>query len=467
MKLRNEAGSMPQYYDYNSRNSQQKTKCSLVTAILLASSVVIPSNVVAAETAEPCPIEIAPVKSSEINIEAFKNITNRMEKGIEDDLSVGSSTILVKDGKPIYCASRGFADRESGLPMAADTIVKVHSMTKPVVGIAALQLFEKGAFRWRDPVSKYIPEFKDVKIAIPKGGVNGPGEDAYELQAPEREIEIIDLARHTTGWSGAWPMNESGKPLVKNVDVWTAHGIFDQTLEEWIPDLVKTPLRNQPGTSFDYQDINVDTLGRLVEIWSGKSLSDYLEEEIFNPLKMNDTAFYVPEEKLDRLAVSYTRPDKDSKLLPATAETPGGEPVATQQPAFLFSGGGLYSTATDYARLVQMLTNGGELDGSRILSPKAIALMGSDTIEPGTAMPDDLVQSGTGIGITVSIDGDPGQSLNLDTEGSFGLGGYAGSLFWVDPKNHFGGVYMEQVLPPADRKTNRYTIRSMSFEALE
>ena len=362
-------------------------------------------------------------------------ITRLMQKHIAENRIAGATGLIARGGKIGYFETWGMMDKESGKPMRKDSIFRIYSMTKAVTGVAIMILHEEGRFSLNDPVSKYIPEFKDLKVAVDK---KDPvtGKRTYYTVPSEREMTIRDLLRHTSGLDYQGPRDEKGDLIYPKLGV-TRNDI---TLEEAIKRLGKAPLVNQPGTVWNY-GLSIDVLGRLVEVVSGKTLDGFFEDRIFKPLGMVDSGFYVPREKWDRVTALYTLND-DKTIKRSTA--PPQE--SYKKPAVLLLGGaGLVSTTMDYARFCQMLANGGELDGARILSRKSVELMGTDHL--GEMPRIGILQPGYGFGLTFAVNLGPGKTGALGSEGEYNWGGAAGTRFWIDPKEQMIGVFMIQILP--------------------
>jgi CubicO group peptidase (beta-lactamase class C family) len=329
-------------------------------------------------------------------------------------------------------------DLEHQTPMRRDAIFRMASMTKPVTGVAILMLVEEGKVRLNDPVSRFIPEFKDAKVAmerparVPAGAGAGRGQappapDVYTVPA-DREITIRDLMTHTAGLVSNGPgARMAAKIAPRNPN---------ETLATHIPRVGAVPLDFQPGRAWRSSGLEgIDTLGRIVEIASGLTFDQFLKQRIFDPLGMPDTSFYPPEAKMPRVATLYGR----------TAE--GLKPEET--PAFLsrtlFSGGGgLWSTADDYIQFAQMLVAGGELNGRRLLSPRTVDLMGSNHVGDLYADAPPLGRSGMGFGLTVEVVMDAVQAGRRQSPGSFGWDGAFGTHFWVDRKEQLTGLLMIQ-----------------------
>ena len=342
----------------------------------------------------------------------------------------GGTMLIARNGKIVYSDTFGAMDQESGKPMQKDAIFRIYSMTKPIITVAALTLYEQGKFSLLDPVSKYIPEFKNMKVAIDTKDTSG--KRVYSLVPADRQITILDLFRHTSGMNKAGPKDENGDSVFNKLN------IKSHTLEDGIKLLASAPLVHQPGTGFDYSP-GPDVIGRLIEIWSGKPLDQYLDEAVLKPLRMVDTGFWVPKDKWSRIATLYDA-GPDGKIVKATDDAQEGY---KQKPIYLSGAGGLASTTMDYARFAQMLLNGGALEGARILSPKSIELMSSDLlgdlpIYGGPVVP------GYGFGLTVAVNRGPAKTASVGSAGEYYWEGAASSIFFVDPKEKLITVYMIQ-----------------------
>jgi CubicO group peptidase (beta-lactamase class C family) len=393
------------------------------TTLLLAAAV-------AASPAAAQTLPQAPAASVGMSAERLAAIKPIEEQYVKDGKLAGGVMMTIRDGKMVYFDIFGAIDQQSGKPMPKDAIFRLYSMTKPIIAVAALRLYEQGKFSMLDPVSKYIPEFRDMKVVVDTH--DATGKHIYSLVPAQRQITVLDLLQHTSGMTNAGPKDENGKTFMSEA-VFRAH-----PLAEGIKMLAGAPLVHQPGTGFDYSP-GPDVIGRLIEIWSGKPLDQYLDETIFKPLHMVDTGFWVPEEKWGRIATLYDAGPGD-KIVKATDEAQEGY---KHKPIFLSGAGGLASTAIDYARFAQMLVNGGELDGVRIVSPKSIELMSSDTlgdlpIYGGPVVP------GYGFGLTVAVNRGPAKTASIGTAGEYYWEGAASSIFFVDPKEKLITVYMIQ-----------------------
>ncbi len=379
--------------------------------------------------------------------------TPLIQQKLQEKKLAGAVVMVMRDGHVAYQKSFGQADIATGRPMTPDTIFRIFSMTKPIVAVAALQLYEQGKFDLRDPISNWLPEFAHMQVATIT--TDAAGHKTTTLAPAKHPITVLDLMRHTSGLGYYYTQDETGAPYYRKYGIAAIGGASN--LEAWTKQIAKAPLIAQPGTLF-YYSFSIDVLGRLVEIWSGKTLDVALNDAIFQKLGMKDTGFYVPPEKLNRLATLYTPSTPGitddegitglgGPIIPYPGG-PGPQDAFKQKPALFSGGGGLVSTATDYARFVSMLAAGGTLDGVRLLSPKTVDLMRADVlgaIPRGPGGPWD----GYGFGLTVEVSLGQGPSATLSTQGEYDWAGAASTQFFIDPKEHLCAVMMLQVLPSA------------------
>lgn len=368
--------------------------------------------------------------------ERLDRIGRTMQQHIAAGRVAGAIGLIARHGKIGYFETYGMMDKEAGKPMRKDAIFRIYSMTKAVTGVATMILYEENKFSLNDPVSKYLPELGAMKVAVDKKDQE-TGKRTYFVVPAEREITIRDLLRHTSGLNYQGPRDEKGDLMYPRLGVNRA----DITIEEAVKRMGKAPLVHQPGTVWDYS-LSIDVLGRLIEVTSGKPLDQFFEERIFKPLGMVDTGFYVPESKWDRLTTLYT-PNEDRTI----KRHPGPPQESYKKPAVLLLGGaGLVSTAMDYARFIQMLLDGGELDGVRILGRKSVELMSCDHLGdlPRTGI---LLPPGYGFGLTFAVNLGPGKTGNIGSTGEYNWGGAAGTRFWIDPKEEMIGIFLVQILP--------------------
>jgi CubicO group peptidase (beta-lactamase class C family) len=375
-------------------------------------------------------------------------INHTMAEHIDAGRLHGASGLIARNGKVVFRQTWGdFHD---------DTIVRMYSMTKAITGVAAMILYEEGRFSLTDPVSKYLPEFSKMQVA--QETTDASGKRIYYTVPAEKPITVRDLFRHTTGLDYAGPKDENGDPAYKKLDIMggAPHPPFD--LAEAVKRLATAPLNDQPGTKWRY-GYSIDVLGRLVEVVSGKTLDRFFEDRIFTPLQMKDSAFFVPEDKWNRLAVLYS-PKKDGGIERSTG--PAQDSYKTK-PVLLLGGAGLVSTLDDYARFCMMLVNDGQLDGVRILGRKSVELMRSNHL--GDLPRAGLLADGYGFGLTFAVNLGPGKSATVGSEGEYYWGGAAGTGFWIDPKEKMIGVFLIQVLPPTNIPAGDQ-FKRMAYEAL-
>ena len=356
----------------------------------------------------------------------------------------GAVALIARRGRLAYFEAFGERDPASAAPMQSDTIFRIYSMTKPIVSVAAMMLWEEGRFLLSDPISKYLPELGALKVAVARGG------EIDQVDA-ERAITVQDLLRHTSGLTYEFRGNGPVHKMYMAARIYSR----DQTNAEQVAALSKLPLLNQPGTKWEYSR-STDVLGRLVEVLSGVSLGEYLQEHILKPLGMIDTAFHVPSASLGRLAEGFAKdPDTGSGVQLVNVK---------DAPKFESGGGGWVSTTADYARFLQMLLNRGKLDGVRYLSRKTIELMTSDHLGPITGAPD-LLLPGYGFGLGFAIRLQPGISHVPGSVGQYFWGGLAGTTFWVDPAEELFAIMMIQA--PGQRDYFRTLFRDLVYAAFD
>lgn len=355
-----------------------------------------------------------------------------MQEYVDKGRVPGVVALVVRDGKAAYLKSFGKLDLGRGTPMPTDAIFRIASQSKAVTSVAVMTLVEEGRIGLADPVSRYIPEFKDSKVAVPGADKGAQG---YVLVPAKREITIRDLLTHTAGISyGNGPAS----------DLYQAAGVHgwsftakDASIGDCIRKLGRLPFDAQPGERWVY-GFNIDILGHVVEVVSGMSLADYVKAKITDPLGMTDTSFFLPEAKAGRFASVYGA-GKDGRLdlVEDALESP-----YVKGPRRCYSGGaGLVATAEDYARFLQMLANGGQLDGARILGPKTVQIMTANQIG-------DLYTSpGQGFGLGFWVTRDLGRTGEMGSVGAFGWGGAYYTTYWVDPAERLVAVFMTQLLP--------------------
>ena len=397
-------------------------------------------------TAKPEAVGLSP--------ERLSRIATVVQNDIDNGRLGGMVTMVVRHGQVAWFRAQGMADREQGKPMQKDAIFRICSMSKPITSTAVMMLYEEGRFTLDDPISKYLPEFKDPKVIV-KPAAGQP----YTIPA-RREITIRDLLRHTSGLTYNWNDTLGQRYFDANV----ASGLlqYDGTIGDSVKRLAAIPLLFNPGDRFEYS-LSIDVLGRLVEVVSGMPLDEFLRTRIFAPLDMRDTCFFVSADQLPRLATAYTYYDgKGLARFPDTPVTEGTMVYSADYPYSgprkLFSGGGgLCSTARDYARFCQMILNGGTLNNTRILSRKSVELMTHDQL--GKIDPD------MGFGIGFGVSGVKAPLAELGSPGEYGWGGFFYTLFNIDPKEDMIVISMGQLHPTGGLAVSA-EVQTMAYQAL-
>ncbi len=375
-----------------------------------------------------------------LSAERLARATQAIEEDVAAGRIAGAIGLVARRGKIAYFEVRGQADRERQRPMKKDTILRIYSMTKPIVSAALMMLHEEGKFMLTDPVARYLPQYKDMEVMV--DAPTWPGDPKRASRVPaRREITVQDLMRHTAGMTYGLFGGTSVDKLYTGVTVLDKTG----TLDDMSRKLGKLPLVFHPGEKWHYS-VAVDVQGHLIEMLSGMPLDRFLEERIFKPLGMVDTGFHVPKAKLDRLAQLYAPTEEPNKKL-RVADASVSEWFV--KPGTFFSGGGgLLSTTGDYVRFAQMMLNGGELNGVRLLGRKTVELMTTDHTD-GIDMSLTL-RPGWGFGLGVAVHEDPGTSGSAVSVGTFSWGGAAGTRVWMDPVEDLVVIYMVQIRPHTD-----------------
>jgi CubicO group peptidase (beta-lactamase class C family) len=379
-----------------------------------------------------------------------------MAKAVADGRVSGMSTLLARHGQVVAQKTYGVQSLATGAPIARDTIFRLYSMSKPITGVAMMMLFEDGRWQLDDPVTKFVPEFKTLKVMA--------GTDNH-LEDLKRPPTMRELMSHTAGFGYGLADQHPVDKLYREKGVLSANGLADM-----IKRTAEIPLMFQPGTRWSYSSA-VDIQGYIVEKLSGQKFGDFLEQRIFKPLKMTDTAFYVSRDKASRLAAVYVGNRQTGKI-----EEPKdlfGMPMPTylEPPSMESGGGGLLGTLGDYARFAQMIANKGELDGVRLLSPASVEMMGTNMIPKSVLVNSNGIgatrfNEAVGFGLDFMVVNDPRVAGTLEGKGSMSWAGAAGTWFWVDPTNDVIFVGMIQRMGDTGGEPLGTMARTLTYQAL-
>jgi len=403
-------------------------------------------------------------------------VTDWLNQQVESERLAGASVMICRNGRIGYLESAGQSDLENGKPFDASTIVRIFSMTKPITSVAAMMLYEEGRYQLDDPVAKYLPEFTDTKVWKGEGSLEN-------VEDQTRPMLVKHLFMHTSGLTYGF-MNANVVDQEHRNQKIEFPGTAG-TLEELVKRLAGIPLIAQPGTQWNYS-VSTDVLGRLVEVWSGLSLEAFFKERILEPLGMHDTGFSVAEGNKDRFASLYSplsgadMSNVGKKSVSDSRQMKPGlklqEPAATSRylkPTKLFSGGGgLTGTIGDYARFCQMLLNGGELDGERLLSPITVNYMRSNQLPDNADMAamgqpvwSETSYDGIGFGLGFAVVIDPRKASIITSVGEHHWGGAASTFFWIDPQEDLFVVFFTQLMPSSTYPIRR-ELRTRVYQAI-
>ncbi len=402
-----------------------------------------------------------------LSSERLARLDQELEAYVDDGRLPGYQLQVARGGRVVHESVYGSMDLEEGRPLERDTIFRIYSMSKVVTGVATMVAWEKGLFLLNDPVAKFLPALGDMEVMV-------WDEDGTTSTIPaEREITVLDLLRHTSGFSyhfiappplGPRYAEQSITPGLRPTPRETALGAAgadrDATLADMVERLGRLPLVQQPGSAWHY-GINMDVLGRLIEVTDGRSFPDFLEQEVFARLGMDDTGFHVDAGDVERFAALYGATSDGGMAL---VDPPRGS-AYLEEPAMPGGGGGLVATADDYMRFALMLLRGGEYEGERILSPRTVELMTANHLSPvdfgdrplAFSTAGDYANGGLGLGfgLTGSVVVEPASTGLPVSKGTFGWGGAASTFFWIDPEEDIAVVFMTQLLP-----SNTYPLRA-------
>ena len=392
-------------------------------------------------------LAVAPPESVGVSAERVRRIDAVMKKMVDEGQLAGVATLLNRHGKIVNFSAYGKKDIRNQAPLERDSIFRIYSMTKPVTGVAMMMLYEEGKWRLDDPVSRFIPDFRNLKV---HAGENPDG--TPKLEDARRSMTMRELMTHTAGFGYVISATNPVDRMYRQTGVLNP----GKPLQNMIDGLAKMPLLAQPGTRW-YYSIAVDVQGYLIEKFSGMSFGDFAQQRIFGPLGMKDTAFYVPAEKLSRLALVHVQ-DGAGKLLPPE-DTRGDPTVVPLGPS---GGGGLFSTASDYARFCEMLLEGGQFNGARLLAPRTVEMMRTNHVMPE---PLKTMRAGTGWGLDFSVVMDAAEAGEPVSNGTYSWYGIAGTWFWIDPVKDLAFVGMIQHTGPAAADV-RSVSRNLVYQAL-
>ncbi len=390
-----------------------------------------------------------------LSTERLSRIDKVMETHIAQQKIAGGVILIARYGKIAYLGAHGMMDVEAEKPMMPDTIFRIASMTKQITSVAVMMLYEEGHFRLHEPVSNFIPAFKEMLVL--------PPEDAEDAAVPvpaTRQITIWNLLTHTSGLTYHW--NERLGPKYNEAGI--THGLLqdESTLAEKMKVLATIPLLHQPNDRVEY-GLSIDVLGYLVEVVSGMPLDQFFSERIFKPLGMTDTHFFIPEEKRERIATVYERTGDGPIMRKSQEPTVNGSVIYSTDypyngPRTYFSGGaGLVSTASDYARFAQMMLNGGKFDGVRLLSRKTVEFMTTDQLA--------RMDVNYGFGLGFSIVRDESDLWDIGSVGTYSGGGFFFTSFFIDPQEQMIGIFMGQLHPTGGLDLGG-RIRTLCYQAI-
>ena len=407
---------------------------------------------------------VEPSEAAGMSARRLERIRPAMQAYVDRGVYAGINTLIARRGKVVHAGQFGWRDKEAGQAMTADTIFRLYSMTKPIVCVALMTLLEEGRFRLIEPVAKYIPAFGAVKVLEADGS----------LVAPVRPVLLRDLMTHMSGLSYHFVEDSPLRKTYSEAKLSDAQC----SLEAGIEDLARFPLAFQPGSRWRYS-VGIDVAARVIEVISGRPLGSFLRERLFEPLGMTDTAFGVPPEKRNRLAAMYGRPDLIGPDVTVRSELEDwakgvndrldvSHSYPVDSPGVFMRGGvGLFSTIGDYFHFAQMLANGGELDGERILGRKTLELMHSNFV-PAALLPLEiggLPLPGYGFGLGSRVLLDVAQSGAPGSVGEFGWSGAAKTQYWVDQKEQLVGLFMTQSMMSFDLP--EVDLRALAYQAID
>ena len=379
-----------------------------------------------------------------ISSERLARLTRVTQEHVDAGRVPGAVILITRRGRIAYHEAFGFRDRDKGLQMARDSLFRIYSMTKPITTTAAMMLQEEGRLQISDPVSRTLPELANLKVGVERADASG--RKIFETVPVQREMTLQDLMRFTSGFTNSERSTGVVNAFYRDAKI----GSRDDSNAELVAKLARIPLKYQPGTRWEY-GVSADVLGRVVEVVSGKRLGEFFEERIFKPLGMTDTSFYVPVDKLARVAQPWQRPG-------SPPPTPRFDVAVNAK--YESGGGGLVGTASDYLRFAIMFLNGGKSNNVQLLGRKTVEFMTADHL--GTIP---IEAPGLGFGLGFQVRREAGVATLAGSVGEYGWAGNAGTLFWVDPKEQLIAIYMIQVSDP-DRIALRNQFRTLVIQSI-
>ena len=383
-----------------------------------------------------------------------------MAKAVADGRVAGMATLLARHGQVVSEKRYGVQSLATGAPLTKDTIYRLYSMSKPITGVAMMMLFEDGRWQLDDSVTKFVPEFKALKVMSA-----ADADGRRSIQDMQRPPTMRELMSHTAGFGYGLADQHPVDKMYREKSVLAANGLADM-----IKRTAEIPLMFQPGTKWSYSSA-VDIQGYIVEKLSGQTFGEFLQQRIFKPLKMTDTAFYVPKDKAGRLSAVYAGDPKTGKIEEVKDLFGGKMPTYLEPPSMESGGGGLVGTIGDYARFAQMIANKGELDGARLLSPASVEMMGTNMIPKSVLVSSNGIgamrfNEAVGFGLDFMVVNDPRAAGTLEGKGSMSWGGAAGTWFWVDPTNDLIFVGMIQRMGDTGGDPLGSMARTLTYQAL-
>ena len=439
---------------------------ALLATLLLSGSLIAQDTLSTPAPTTQAPQTLPTVTPEQVglSLRRLNRVDSHIQGYIDRQEAAGAVAMIARRGKIAYVKTWGDQDREAGTEMSADTIFRIYSMSKPITTAAVMMLMEEGHFFLNDPIAKFMPEFAEMQVQTDT--VNPEtSEVTTETKPATRPITVRDLLRHTAGLTYGIFGDTSVDQEYREADILKSNISLAETTSK----LGRIPLQFEPGTRWHYS-VSVDVAGRLVEVISGQSFDVFLKERLFDPIGMVDTGFRVPTENRDRFATLYTpqgttfdkrgflTAPQSKVIVPAERSEDLGD--FDERTMFFSGGGGLVSTASDYFRFCQMMLNGGELNGVRVLSRKSVELMTADHMTGIKGYRSGGSTFGLGFGVTTDI----GQTAKLGSPGTFDWGGAAGTKFWIDPEEELIGIFMVQILPHQTRMGEEF--RQLTYQAI-